>query len=114
LSVGELGTRPARVIDDRDAESVEPSRNRQADPAHAEKADRAVAQRRAAERIVARRPFAVAKIALCLRQLAHGAEEEADRRVGDFFRENVRRIGDDDAAPARRDRVDVVIADAEA
>jgi hypothetical protein len=53
-------------------------------------------------------------IALCLRQVAHRAERQPKRGVGDLFIEHVRRVGHHDAVPAGPFGVDVVIADAEA
>ena len=114
VAVGELGPRPARVIDDRHAERLKPARDGDADAAHADQADGAVAQRRPAQRIVALAPFAGAQMAFGLRQLAHRAQEQADRGIGDFLGEHVGRVGDDDAAPRRGVGVDVVVADAEA
>src|ERR1700736_5830105 len=60
------------------------------------------------------RPLALAQIALGLRQMPYGAEQEAERGVGYFFVQHVRSVGDDDAVLARPFGVDMVVADAEA
>jgi hypothetical protein len=59
-------------------------------------------------------PVAGAQIALGLRQMPHGGEQEPEGGVGDFLVEHIRRVGDDDAVSARPFGVDVVVADAEA
>ena len=113
MPVGKSGRFLARVVGDRRAERFEPPGDRHANASHADQADGAVAQRRPAQRIVALPPFAGAQIALGLRQLAHRAKQEAERGVGDLLGKHVGRMGDDDAAFAGRDGVDMVIADAE-
>ncbi len=110
MPIGKLGPLVPRVVGDRHAERFQPAGDRYANAPHAEQADAAVAQRRPAQRIVAFRPFAGAQIPLGLRQLAHRAKEEAERGVGDLLGKHVGSMGDDDAAFAGRDGVDVVIA----
>ena len=100
------------MVDDRHAERREPPRERLADASHADHADRAVAQRRLGERIVLLQPFAGAQIALGLRKLAHGAEQQPERRIGHLLGEHVGRVGGDDAVLARPLGVDMVVADA--
>ena len=100
------------MIDDRHAERLDAPRNGLADPSHAHHADGAVAQR-VGQRIIARRPFAGAQIALRLRQFAHRREQQPERGVGDLFVEDARRVGHGDAVRARPFRIDVVVADAE-
>ena len=98
MPIGKLGPLVPRVVGDRQAKRFEPAGNRHANAAHTEQADAAVAQRRLAQRIVAFRPFAGAQIPLGLRQLAHGAKQEAERGVGDLLGKHVGGMGDDDAA----------------
>ena len=102
----------AAVIVDRDAEALEPARDRPADPAESEDADPPPAQRRR-ERERRLRPMARAQVAVRLGDPPQGRQHEADREVGDLVGEHVRRVGDDDAAPVRRDGIDGVVADAE-
>ena len=71
-------------------------------------------KRRRAQRILPLQPFAGAQKAFGLRKLAHGAQQQAERGVGDLLVEHVRRVGDDDAVLGRLLDVDVVVADAEA
>src|SRR5262249_35234573 len=109
-----LEPRLPRVIDDLQAECLEPPRYRNPNTAQADHPDGAVAQHGATERKIAARPFAGAQIAFGLRQLAHGVETKPDRRLGDLLGEHVGRMGDDNAASGGGLRIDVVVADAEA
>ena len=101
------------MVDDRHLHSGEPAGDRLPDPAHADRADGAVAQRRLAQRIILLRPLAGAHVALGLREFPHGAQQESHRGVGHFLREHVRRVGHGDAVRARPGGVDVVVADTE-
>ena len=56
---------------------------------------------------------ALAQPFLGLVELAHRAEQQAERRVRHLLGQHVRRVGDDDAAPGRRGNIDGVVADAE-
>ena len=100
------------MIDDRHVEGFEPARHRLADPAEADDPDLALAQR-GRQRIGALQPLAGAQIAVDLRQLAHGRQQQADGEVGDLVGQHIRRIGDDDAALAGSLGIDIVVADAE-
>ena len=74
-----------------------------------------LAKRRRGEGVVAfARPSSVAQIALGAGELADRHEEEPEGGVGDLFGQDVRRVGDDDAALGGGGEVDAVIADAEA
>ena len=77
------------------------------------RADGAVAQSRAAERKVARGPFAGADITLGLRQFSYGAEQETDGGIGDLFGQHIGCMGHDDAALRCGVRIDMIVADAE-
>ena len=114
MAVGEVGPRLARVISDWDAEGLEPARDRTADAPHADETDGAVAQRSLGQRKFALEPLSGTQIPFGLRQLAYRAEEQPERRVGDFFGEHAGRVGDDDTALRRRRGVNVIVADAEA
>ena len=59
------------------------------------------------------RPAPGAQIALGRGELAHGHQQQAQRGIGDFLGEDVRRVGDDHAMLAGPVGVDGVIADAE-
>ena len=90
-----------------------PARDRLADPAHADDADLAVAQRADAERILLRRPEAGAEIAVGLDEFAQRGDQEPHRDVGDLLGQHIGRIGDHDVVLARVFGVDMVVADAE-
>src|SRR5216684_1635797 len=111
--VGDARLLPPRMVDHRNLHGVEPPRDRLADAAHADQPDGAVAQGRLAQRVVLLPPLAGAQVTLGLWELAHGAEEQAERGVGDLLGQHVRRVGDGDAVRARPLGVDVVVADAE-
>ena len=101
------------MIDHRHLHGLEPARDRLPDAAEAHHPDGAVAQRRLAERVAFLRPLAGAHIALGLGKFAHGAQQQAERGVGDLFGQHVRRVGDGDAVGTRPGGVHVVVADAE-
>ena len=88
-------------------------RDRLADAPEAEDADLAPAQR-GGQRIGPLQPLAGAQIAVHLRQLAHGGDQQAQRQISHLAGEHVGRVRDDDAALRERGGVDVVVADAEA
>jgi hypothetical protein len=67
-----------------------------------------------AQGIVLGLPQAGAQIAVGLDEFAHGRDQQAHRDVGDFFRQHVGRVGDDDIVLARIGGIDMVVADAEA
>ena len=71
-------------------------------------------RKRRGQRIGALQPLAFAQVAVHLRQLAHGGDQQAQRQVGDFAGEHVGRVRHHDAALGQLGRVDVVVADAEA
>ena len=101
------------MVDDRHLHGFKPARNRLADRAHADQADCAVAQRRLGERIILLPPFAGPQVALRLRKFANGAKQKAERRVGDFLDEHIRRVGEDDTVRGRPFDVHMVVADPE-
>ena len=113
VGVGNVGLRRAPVIGDPHAEPFEPLGDRPSDPAEPEDADPALPQARG-EREAALPPAPGAQVAVGLRDLAEGGEQEAQREVGHLVGEHVRRVGDDDAAAMRLARIDRVVADAEA
>ncbi len=114
MPVGDIVAPGAVVIDDRHRHGIEAAGERDADAPQAGNADRAVAQRRAGERIGAVAcPFAGAQVPLGSGELAHGHQQEAQRGVGDLLGQHVGRIGDDDAARRAGGEIDAVIADAE-
>ena len=102
------------MIADRHERGFEPTPDRLPDAAHADDPDLAVAQRTDAQGIVLRLPQAGAQIAVSLDELAHGRDQQAHRDVGDFFRQHVGRVGDDDIVLTRIGGIDMVVADAEA
>ena len=76
--------------------------------------DGAVAQARLAERVVLLAPFPGPQITLGLRKLAHGAQQQPERGVGDLLGQHVGRVGERNAMRAQPSRrIDVVVADAE-
>ena len=102
------------MVDHRHQRGIKPARDGLADPAHADDADLAVAQRADAERIVLGLPQPGADIAVGLDELAQGRDQKAHRDVGDLLGQDVGRVGDDDAVLGRIFGIDVVVADAEA
>jgi hypothetical protein len=114
VAVGDAGLGVSAVVDDGHPEGLQPARDRLADPPHANDPDGAVAQRRLGERIALRGPFAGPQIALGLRKLPHGAQQESERGVGHFLVEDVGRVGGHDAMLGRPFDVDMIVADAEA
>ena len=120
--VDEIGVMPVRhprlrmaaVIDDGNAERIEPARDRLADAAEPDHAHGAIAQRRPGQRVVPFGPLAGAQIALGLRQLADRAQQQAKRRVGDLLGEHVGRVGDHDAMGRSPFGIDMIVAHPEA
>ena len=113
MAIAHARRRPPRMIDHGHLHRLEPARDRLADAAHADQPDGAVAQRRLGQRIRLLRPFARAQEAFRLREFAHGAEQEAERGVGDFFGQHLRCVGHGDAVRRRPRYIDVVVADPE-
>ena len=114
MTIRQFAPRLPRVVDDRHLHGVKPARDGLADRAHAHKADGAVAQRCFGERIVPLTPLADAQIALRLRKFTNRAEQQAERGVGDFLGQHIRRVGEDDAVRGGPFDIHVVIADAKA
>jgi hypothetical protein len=90
------------------------ARDRLADPAHADDADLAVAQRADAERVVLGLPETGTHITVGLDEFAQGADQKAHRHVGDLLGQHIRRVGDNDVALGRVFGIDMIVADAEA
>ncbi len=113
MPVGHAHGRAARMVNHGHVHRREPLRDRLSDAAHADHADRAVAQRGLAQRIIFLRPLAGTQVALGLRKFAHRAQQESDRCVRHFLGEHIRRVGHRDAVRTRPGGVDMVVADAE-
>jgi len=113
VAIGDILLRTAVVIDDRHAERLQPAGDRLADPAEPDNASRAVAKRRLGQRIGRRRPLSGPQIALGGGEFAHCHQDQAERGVGHFLGEHVRRVGDDHALLGGVARIDIVVADAE-
>ena len=113
VAVGHLRLRLAAVVFDLQLAGFQPLGDGLADAPQAEDADLAAAQRRR-QRIGPLEPLAGAQVAVHLRQLAHGGDQQAQREVGDLAGQHVGRVRDDDAAPGQRGGIDMVVADTEA
>ena len=106
-AVADVWPGPPIAIDDRDQQAS--SRRAMAMPIRPRPRMPACRSRRVTLRqwkAVPRRPFPGAEVALRRRQLAHRHDEEADRDVGDFLGQDIRRVGHDHAASGRGAGVD--------
>ena len=107
---------PAVVIVDLQAEGLARARHRLADPAHADDAEPlavdAVAEHPGRRPAV---PLAVAVLqdVRAFDQTARHGEDQRHGHVGGVLGQHARRVGDDDAAVARRLEIDIVDAGAE-
>jgi len=111
-----VGQRRAVVIQHRHREAVRAApRDRLADPAHAEDAERRAVDVAAGKQIDAPlRPFAAAQEPFALADPTRGGHQQREAEVGGRLGEHARRVADRDAARGARGDVDVVVADGEA
>lgn len=110
--IGHVVLPAAAVIGEGHAEPFEAARDGPPDPAEAEDAHMPAAQGRG-ERVGPRRPVPGAQVAVRLRDLAHGRQEQPEGEVGHLVGEHVRRVRDDDAPLRRGADIDRIVADAE-
>ncbi len=114
IGVGETFAWRARMIVNGNAETFQPPGDRKTDATQAIQADRAAAQRQGRQRKrTIPHPTTSPQPILRLRQLPDRIEQETDRRIGNFFGQNIRRVGNRDALVPGVNSIDAVIADPE-